>query len=274
MKHLNKLSACLLLLAFFISPTFNAQEKADKKATIMIVTKVHWNFENSDGSPDDWKATEKEWYDKVTSKNEYILGANFLSHYFTADNSEAIWVSTYENWDAIEKANKRTNELIEEGWPDEAARDAFMNKQSSYYTGQHSDEIYAILDGTRPLTEMPTEPLVYYARISHLAGPEDGSVEEMKELHTQYLENVTYKNSYVKGYYVYRHMWGGNNLEFTEVYAVGSLCDVEQAFDEDQKLMDAAWSEDEQKAFNEKYGKYWTGFHGDFLWRNFPFLMK
>lgn len=276
MKQLNKLSAGLLLLAFLMSPSFFAQEEATEKAetAVMVVTKVHWNFDKDDGSQDEWLAIEKEWFDKVTAKNEYIIRANFLTHYFTADNSEAIWVTIYANWEDIEKANDRTNELVEEGWPDEAARDAFFKTQSSYYTGHHSDEIYSVLSASKGLAEKPTEPLIYYARVSHLAFPEDGSNEEIKELRTQFLENVTYKNSYVKAYYSYRHMWGADNREFTEVYALGSLCDIEASFDENQVLMDAAWSEEEQKAFGEKYSKYWSGFHGDYVWSNFPDLMK
>jgi hypothetical protein len=275
MKHLNKLSACLLLLAFFVSPTFKAQEETSEqaKATIMIVTKVHWNMDN-DGTNEEWLALEKEYYDKVTAQNPYIINANFLTHYFTADNSEAIWVSTYANWEDIEKANDKSNELIKAGWPDETNRDQFFEKQSAYYTGYHSDEIYSILNGAKNLTEKPTEPLIYYARVSHLGFPEDGSTEEFKELHNSILENVTYKNTYVKAYYNYRHMWGQDNREYTEVYAVGSLCDVEASFEENQKLMDAKWTAEQQKEFGEKYGKYWSGRHGDYIWTNVPALMK
>lgn len=280
MKQLNKISAGLLLFAFLLSPSFYAQDEAaapaeEKASQIMVVTKVHWNFDKEDGSQDEWLAIEKEWYDKVTAKNEYIKRANFLSHYFTADNSEAIWVNVYDSWGDIEKANDRTNELVEEGWPDEAARDKFFDTQSSYYTGHHSDEIYSVLGGSKQLEAKPTEPLIYYARISHInTSPENWVEGEMKEIHTQYLENVTYKNSYIKAYYNYRHMWGADNREFTEVFAVGSLCDVEASFDENQKLAEAAWTEEERKAMGEKRAKYFTGFHADYLWSNFPELMK
>lgn len=276
MKHLNKISIGIFLIAYLFSPTLYAQEEAAeaKEASIMVVTKVHWDLNNTDGSQEKWLALEKEFFDKVTAKNEYIMGTNFLTHYFTADNSEAIWVTIYSTWGDMEKANDRTNELIKEGWPDEAARDSFFKDQNSYYTSQHSDEIYSILDGHKSLAEKPTEPLLYYARVSHLAFPDDAVDGEMKELHTEFLENVTYKNEYVKGYWAYRHMWGADSRELTEVYAIGALGDIEASFEKNQELMDAKWSEEEQKAFGEKYGKYWSGFHADYVWRNVPALMK
>ncbi len=40
----------------------------------LTVTTVHWNMDNKDFSMDKWKAIEKEYFDKVTSKNEYIVG--------------------------------------------------------------------------------------------------------------------------------------------------------------------------------------------------------
>jgi len=273
MKQLNKMTLGLLLCAYLFSPLLYAQEAA-KKATVMVVTTVHWNMDKTDGSNDAWMALEKEYFDKVTSKNEFILRANFLTHAFTADNSEAIWVTLYENWDAIEDANDRTNELIMEGWPDEAARAKFMAEQSSYYTNMHSDEIYSVLDGGKAITERSTEPMIYYVRVSQMASPDDAVPGEMAAMRKEFNENVTFKNEYILGYYIYRHMWGADNRNLTEVYAVNSLCDIEASFDKNQELMDAKWSEDEQKARGEKMSKYWTGIHGDYIWRNVPALVK
>lgn len=276
MKQLNKISIALLLFTYLFSPILYAQEDSTeaKKPTVMVVTKVHWVLDQTDFSQEDWLATEKEYFDKVTSKNEYIMATNFLTHYFTADNTEAIWVNIYASWEDVKKANDRTNELINEAWPDEAASDAFFKKQNSYYTTQHSDEIYSILSGGKNLAEKPTEPLLYYVRVSHLAFPDDAVKGEMKDLHTSFLENVTYKNEYVKAYYMYRHMWGADSREFTEVFAVGSLGDIEASFDKNTELINAKWSEEEQKEFGENYGKYFSGFHADYVWRNEPALMK
>lgn len=281
MKQFNKISIGLLLFAFLFSPTLIAQEEAPEAAeekastNIMVVTKVHWNFEKEDGSQDEWLAIEKEWFDKVTAKNEYILASNFLSHAFTADNSEAIIVSVYGSWDDMEKSNDRTNELVKEGWPDEAAGDTYFDTRNSYYTGHHSDEIYSVLDGSKNLAEKPTEPLLYYVRVSHIeTSPENVVDGEMKEIKDQWLENVINKNSYIKAYYNYRHMWGADNREYTEVFAVGSLCDVQASFDENQRLSEAAWTEEERKEMGKKRAKYFTGFHADYMWSNFPELMK
>ena len=273
MKQMNKLTMGLLLFAFLISPTLFSQEAAPK-ATIMVVTTVHWNFDKSDGSQEEWAAIEKEYFDKVTSKNEYILRTNFLTHYFTADNSEAIWVNLYANWEDIEKANDRTNELVEAAWPDESARKKFFATQSSYYTPMHSDEIYTVLDGGKDLAEKPTTPKLYYVRVSEMAYPANGNVGERMELLKEYNDNVTFKNEKIQAYYMYRHMWGADNTNFTEVFVFDNLCDIEASFDRNVELTDAKWSEGEQKVMNETNDQYWTGKHGDYIWRNYPALMK
>jgi len=107
-----------------------------------------------------------------------------------------------------------------------------------------------------------------------MATPADGKPGEMKAMLDEYNENVTFKNEFILGYYMYRHMWGADNRNFTEVYAVKSLCDIEASFDRNQELTDAKWTKEEQKARGEKRDKYWTGKHGDYVWRNVPALVK
>ena len=212
--------------------------------------------------------------EKVTMKNEYVLRSNFLFHYFTADNSEAKAVALYENWEAVEKAADRDAELVLEAWPDEAARDAFFKERASYYTSMHSDEIYSVLDGGKQLEAAPEKALLYYVRVSHLAFPADAKDGEMKELHSAFNENVTFKNEYVKAYYIYRHLYGMDSRQFTEVFAIEDLASLEAMLKQNGELADAKWSEEEQKEFGENYGKYWTGFHADYVYSGVLELMK
>ena len=101
-----------------------------------------------DGSFDEWLSLEKEFHEKVTMKNDLILGASFLNHYFTADNSEAKVVRTYKSWADIEAAAEISNKLIKEGWPDSLARIDFFKKLDAYYQAKHSDEIYVFTRGS------------------------------------------------------------------------------------------------------------------------------
>lgn len=261
----------LTIMFVWISGTLIAQERP----MFLTVTTIHWNLDYENYSMDEWKAVEKEYFDKVTMKNEFIVSASFLIHYYTADNTEIKVVTGYSSWENILKAQQRSSELEKEAWPDEAARNAFMNKQSAYYTHMHSDEIYSTLEGAKLMAEKPTKPMVYYIRISHLSFPEDGKTEEIQALRNEYNENVTNKNKYVKAYYPSRHAWGSDGREFIEAYVVESLGDIALAMEEDQKLIDAHWP-DEKKAdeFFKKMDKYMTGFHADYIFRHVPELSK
>lgn len=266
----------IILFAFLLSPTLWAQEEEAEKSgpTVMVVTTVHWSKDYKDGSQERWLEIEKEFHEKVTMKNEHILAANFLVHYFTADNSEAKAVALYADWSGIEKAADRNNELIKEAWPDEAARDAFFKERNAYYSTMHSDEIYSVLDGSKLLEAKPEKALLYYVRVSHLAFPADAKEGEMKELHTSYNENVTFKNEHVKAYYLYRHLYGADSRQLTEVYAVEDLASLEAMLKKNNEIAEATWTEEERKEFGEKYGKYWTGFHADYVFSGVLELMK
>jgi hypothetical protein len=277
MKQTNKFVMAILLLSFLISPVLYAQDSAEEgtSASIVVVTKVHWNPAKTDGSPEEWAALEKEYHEKVTMKNSLILHSNFLTHFFTADNSESLAISTFATWEDIEKSGEVTSKLIEEGWPDEAERKAFFKKRNSYYSPVHSDQIYTILDGGKYMDANETEPLIYYIRKSHSATPDDAVDGEMKDLHTEFLENVVYKNDYIKAYYINRHRWGQDARDINEVFVLGSLADVENSFDKNTELINAHWpDEDARKAFFEKYNRYFSGWHGDFVYQSVPALIK
>ncbi len=49
-------------------------------------------MEYEDWDMDTWKAVEKEYLDKVTMKNEHLVGASMLLHKLTPDNSELLYV--------------------------------------------------------------------------------------------------------------------------------------------------------------------------------------
>jgi hypothetical protein len=125
--------------------TFQGYSQPDEGPKFLSVTTVHWNLNIQNFSMDEWKTVEKEYFDKVTSRNQYILTSLFLMHYFTEDNTEIKIVNGYRAWEDIEKAEESSSELSREAWPDKAGRDAFFKKQSAYYTNMHSDEIYSNL---------------------------------------------------------------------------------------------------------------------------------
>ena len=66
---------------------------AQNDPQFLVVTRVHLNTK-ADFTVDQWKAHEKEYFEKVTQKNDLIVGANVLVHYYTNDNSEVLLTST------------------------------------------------------------------------------------------------------------------------------------------------------------------------------------
>ena len=246
------------------SPT---QAQAEKNY-LVTVTKLHWNMNLENFSMDEWIAVEKEYLDKVVKKNEFIIGQEILMHNFTADNTELLLVTTYDNWDAIEKANDRSDELEKAAWPDEKARKAYFEKRSKYYAHNHSDEIYATMTGAKLPSGNFDKDVLYYVRVSHFAYPKDGSEKEFNELRKQYFDAVTSKNDLIKAYFPNRHAWGADNTQFTEVFVVESLADLDSALNKNRELFKAAWNtEAKQKEFGDKFGKYTTGVHGDYIYK-------
>jgi len=243
---------------------------------IIAVTTAHINFDNKEGNFQEWQKMEEEYFNKVTAKNDDLMSTGVLMHYYTEDNSEIKFIRVCKNWEAIEKAGESDNELIKEAWPDKEERIAFFSKLGKYYTTQHSDEIYQATEGVKFLDEEETgKEHVYYVRVSHLAFPEDSEPGEIQALHKEYVENVTHKNPLILAYYPYRHLYGADSREFVEVFVVNSLSDLEKSSENIGDLVEAQWPDTEKrKEFFQKYNKYFTGWHADYIYRNVPELSK
>ena len=263
-----RISILLLFLPLF---TF-----AQDEPSWIVVTTGHWDMSKEDGSDEEWMAMAKEYHQKVTMKNELIMRSAFLVHYFTEDNSEVRMVSAYKNWEDIDKAQTRTDELIDAGWPDSVARDAFFDKFDSYMVNVHSDEIYRAVPGlVKPITTQSTEETVVFIQNRQRAYPEDGTGAEFNALHKEYIENTAHKNPFVIGFFNYRHGWGSDNRDFIEVRVYENWSAIEQAFDKQEELMKAHWpDETARNAFMDKYNKYFTGLHADYIFHGLPELRK
>ena len=196
--------------------------------------------------------------DKVTKKNEHVMNASFYMHRYTPDNREVIYVQTYANWDAIDKASGRNNELAKEAWPDKDARNAYFDKRNSYYADFHSGD-----------------DMILYVRKSHFAYPEDGSQKEFEELRNEFLKNVTHKNELIRGYYPNGHAWGADRTEYVEAFMVNSMADLDKMLDRQGELFQAHWTDEEaRKEYGKKSSKYYTGVHGDYIYSLVEELVK
>lgn len=265
----------LLATVFAVLLLSNSSIAQEEKSFLITVTKSHWNLDLKDFKIDEWKAVEKEYLDKVVKKNPLIIGQDVLMHHFTPDNTEVLLVRMYESWDAIEKAGAKDDELVKAAWPDEKARKAFFDKKNQYYAGKHSDEIYASIPGAKVHKGTFEKDMVYYVRVSHFANYIEGTDKEFTDLSKQYFDAVTNKNDLIKAYYPNRHAWGADNTEFTEVYIVDSLADVDSALKKDGDLFKAHWKDEKsRKEFDDKFDKYFTGVHGDYIYKSVHELSK
>jgi hypothetical protein len=258
-----------IALYLFLTP---ALLFAQNDAKYVVITRAHFNMK-SDLTLDDWKATEKEYFDKVTAKNDLIVGANVLMHFYTGDNSEVLIVTTYRTWDDIDKASAKDDELAKAAWPDEPKRQAFFKKKDAFYTSEHSDEIRMILPNTKPLTA--TTEHIYAVTTRRLAFPADAKPNELRDLMDEYVKNVTHKNQYIKGYYPQRHLWGADGREYVASSVYATLDDMEKAADENEKLVKAHWPDEaKRKEFFAKFDRFFEPWHGDALYKHVPELRK
>jgi hypothetical protein len=256
----------LMLVVILLASSISFAQESEQKPVFITTTTAHFNLD-ADGT--DWLKTEKEYFDKVTNQNELIIAAHVVTHYYTEDNSEVKFVYVYNNWADIEKANEINNKLIEKNFPDEAKRKAFFDKQSSYYTKQHSDEIYQSLAFGKSPVVKSEKPQVFYVRKSQMALNGEGKG------YTDFAKNVIQKNSLVKAYYPHRHLWGSDSRDFLEVFVFDSLADLEKSADKNQELANAAWPDEvKRKEFFKGMNKLFTGKHGDFIYQNVPELNK
>ncbi|GAA3553318.1 hypothetical protein [Snuella lapsa] len=276
MKTINRLFTALLsLVLLFSTTTLLAQQDVPERPQYIAVTTMHWNMDYEDFKMEEWKAVEKEYLDKVTMKNEYIMGTSTHLHMFTADNTEIKYVQAFASWNDIDKATERSKKLEEEAWPNEEERKAFIKKRMAYYANEHSDEIYVTMGRAKLMDAKPDKDLITFVRVSHFAFPEDGSKDEFEELGESYFDELINKNEYIKAYYPHAHAWGADRTEFVEAFIVESLADLDKMFDRFQELRKEAWPDEEaRKDRGKKVGKYFTGVHGDYIYQSVHELRK
>ncbi|MFH6998931.1 hypothetical protein ACHRVZ_13425 [Flavobacterium sp. FlaQc-57] len=266
MKKSNTLALGFIALMISVGAKICAQEK--EKPVFITVTTLHRNLA-SDGK--DWKNSEQEYFDKITSKNDLIIGSEILTHYYTDDNTEIVLVNVYKTWEDIEKAGALSDELIKKNWPDEKARTAFFEKYEKFYAPAHSDEIYQSVTsvGKKEYKDQTKKPMIVYIRKSQI-NPE-GKGKNLKEFN----DKITFNDPFIKAYYPYRHSWGSNSTDFLEAFFYDSLADLEKSNDKITELIKSTWpKEKDQDAFFDELQKSFTGKHSDYIYRNIPSLSK
>ena len=259
----------LALVATVSTLTLKAQETV--KNYYIVISTMHANVSIDNATA---KSIAQEYFDKVTSKNSLIIGAQVMNHYFTENSTEILLLSAYNSWEDIDKADAVTAELIEKAWPDKNERKIFLDKYKSIYTGYHSDEIYQSANklGTKVPNGSSNQPLVIYIRKSPMSFAE--SQGQWKAV-VEYNEKVIFKNPFVLAYYPQRHFMGADSREFVEYFVYKSLTDIDKATAKEEELIKEAWpNEAKRKEFMDTMNKAFVGKHGDFIYHNEPTMSK
>lgn len=241
------------------------EQEADFVPAYILVHRVHL-ANQGEIDFDSWLETEMEYYEKVTAKNDLILHAGVYKHYLTPNSSELLFLTVYDSFADFENAMALSEKLIEEGWSSDEEREAFFEKQQTFYTGFYSDEMYSTLPYYKDVLDDVDRQMLVHLR-KHTIG-EGGSGYEL------FFKEVTMKNKYVKGFYTMKHLLGGNNHDAFEVSIVQDLSDLEKSFKEELKLLKKLFPEEaDRRAFLKEYGKIFSK-HGDYIYKNVPELAK
>ncbi len=140
MKQLKMFIASAFLVLFSIAALqLHAQTPANH-----IYHQVTWVMNSGQDSTmrAERNAVLKEYHEKVTMKNEFILHSWMMTHFFTDDSRDFIVVTEYTDLNGIEKAFARDGELEKQAWPDAKQRADFMKKMASYFS-HHKDAIFS-----------------------------------------------------------------------------------------------------------------------------------
>jgi len=88
------------------------------------------------------------YHENVASKNEKLLSSRTMSHYFTGDSRELVFILEYKSLADMEAAFDIDNANEKKLWPDKKAREPY-DKMWSKHFGHHGDAIFSEISGTR-----------------------------------------------------------------------------------------------------------------------------
>jgi hypothetical protein len=236
-----------LFSVLFSNYTFSQDSENEFEPVFIFITTLH-GAENVDR--DDWLSVEEEYFEKVTNKNELILHHEILVNYYTPQLSELKIVYVVKTWDGLKKVREIREELINKAWPNEDDRKAFFEKQNSFYSNFHSDEIYISTNYAKELSDefinKNDEPLIYFVNTNILTD-HDHDVEKSYGNYIDYIQKIIHKNPYIKAYYPYRHFIGADSREFVEVFVVNSLTDLDKAIHTNKEMLKKLIPDDKKR---------------------------
>jgi ABC-type sulfate transport system substrate-binding protein len=104
---------------------------------------------------------------------------------------------------------------------------------------------------------------IFHVQTLQFQMPEGGSWAEFDSLTALLNKNVITKNNKIVSQRFLRHLWGSNSRQLLVITEYRNIADLVGEDTEGEALFAAAWKDDQQKAFNKAYNKYWNSEHSD-----------
>lgn len=82
---------------------------------------------------------------KYLSKSSEVINRSVYRHFWGSDNTQLVLVSEFKNLQDLMASEKTENDLFTKAYPNKDDQDKF-NKVFRKYVGNHSDEIYHLVN--------------------------------------------------------------------------------------------------------------------------------
>jgi hypothetical protein len=142
MKNINKFLLFSALFLFLSVININAQDESDQH--VVTVTTFHLKFP-TDGTNKEFNDIWKDYFDKVLSKSSEVISRSVYRHFWGSDNTQLVLVSEFKNLQDLMASEKTEDDLFTKAYPNKDDQDKF-NKTFRKYVGNHSDEIYHLVN--------------------------------------------------------------------------------------------------------------------------------
>ena len=93
-------------------------------------------------------------------------------------------------------------------------------------------------------------------------------------LYKKYVEKIFRNNSFIKGYYPQRHLWGADSRDFVEVFVLNSTEDVKKAIENNRVLLKELVPDDEKRKDFLKIFEKGIQSRSNAIYVNIPSLSK
>ncbi len=143
MKHSYfRMQVLVFIISFFCCAVVFAQPA---QGNVVVVNNAELSL-SADGSISEFDSLTTEYNKWCMDKNEIVISYKVVRHWWGNNNRDFLSIVEVKSWEDVLKFNARSVELFEEHWDTPESRKAFNDAYNSYFTGEHSDEIYQEVD--------------------------------------------------------------------------------------------------------------------------------